>query len=83
MDIRDVHHLDRRLATWLGAGGVGFGAHGDRVLFHCRPLAEAEDGQAEELGGARPNDHLAEVVGEDGALKADGSGALGVVSSGI
>lgn len=82
MDVRNVHNLDRRLATWLGAGGVGLGAHGDRVLFHGRPLAEAEDGQAEELGGARPDDHLAEVVGEDGALETDGSGALEVVSSG-
>jgi hypothetical protein len=77
MDIRNMHNLDGGLATRRRMRSGRLCGHVYGIGFNGWPGAQTKDREAEELGGAGPDYHLAQVVGEDGTFEADCAGAVG------
>jgi len=73
--IRVMHNLDRRLSARAGprqAGGL-LARQRDLEGRDGGEVADAEEVEAEELGGLAGDLHVADGAGDDGAFEADGS----------
>jgi hypothetical protein len=75
MHIRVMHNLDRRLSAGTGprqASGL-LARQRDLEGRDGGEVADAEEVEAEELGGLAGDLHVADGAGDDGSFEADGS----------
>lgn len=75
MDIRDMNNLNGRLSAGSWTGGVWFVSRGYGVFCDGGPLAEAEDGEAEEGRSSGSDGHYAQVMCENWPFEGDGASA--------
>ena len=75
MDIADVNNLDWGFRTWSRTRSVQsfFRREADCVRGHCRIWTQAKDCGAKELSRVGGNDHVPQIVCEDGAFASNGS----------